>query len=85
MFKHILVPVDGSSTALLAMDKAIELAKAFGGRITAIHVIDQYPFVGIGADYAYGQTDYLAAPAHARRCRPPCPWHRLPALPARSA
>ncbi|MGA0569503.1 universal stress protein [Variovorax sp. VNK109] len=61
MFKHILVPVDGSSTALLAMDKAIELAKVFDGKVTAVHVIDQYPFAGIGADYAYGQTEYQAA------------------------
>ena len=55
MFTHILVPVDGSGTALLAMDKALGLAKAFGSRITAINVIDYYPFVGVGADYAFGQ------------------------------
>ena len=29
MFKHILVPVDGSATAALAVDKAIGLARAF--------------------------------------------------------
>lgn len=61
MFKHILVPVDGSSTALLAMDKAVQLARAFNGRITVIHVIDPYPFVGIGADFAFGQAEYLTA------------------------
>src|SRR4051812_445714 len=61
MFKHILVPVDGSSTALLAVDKAVQLARAFSGRITAIHVIDPYPFVGIGADFAFGQAEYLTA------------------------
>lgn len=61
MFKHILVPVDGSATALLAMDKAVQLARAFSGRITVIHVIDPYPFVGIGADFAYGQAEYLTA------------------------
>ena len=47
MFKHILVPVDGSSTAQLAVDKAIGLAKAFGSRVTAIFVIDPYPFTGV--------------------------------------
>ena len=61
MFKHILVPVDGSATSLVAMDKAVQLARAFSGRITVIHVIDPYPFVGIGADFAYGQTEYLTA------------------------
>lgn len=61
MFKHILVPVDGSSAALVAADKAVQLAKAFGSRITVINIIDYYPFVGVGADYAFGQTEYMAA------------------------
>jgi glycerate dehydrogenase len=33
MFKHILVPVDGSNTSEVAVGKAIELAKAFGMRV----------------------------------------------------
>ena len=61
MFKHILVPVDGSSTAQLAVEKAIGLAKAFGARVTAIFVIDPYPFTGVGTDFAYGQAEYLSA------------------------
>ena len=61
MFKHILVPVDGSSTAQLAVDKAISLAQAFGSRVTAIFVIDPYPFTGVGTDFAYGQAEYLSA------------------------
>ena len=61
MFKHILVPVDGSSTAQLAVDRAIGLAKAFGSRVTAIFVIDPYPFTGVGTDFAYGQAEYLSA------------------------
>ncbi|APW37891.1 universal stress protein UspA [Rhodoferax koreense] len=61
MFKHILVPVDGSDTGLAAVGKAIELAKVFDSWITLVHVIDQYPFVGIGTDYAFGQTEYITA------------------------
>ncbi len=61
MFSHILVPVDGSGTALLAVDKAVALARAFGSRVTVINVIDYYPFVGVGADYALGQTEYMSA------------------------
>ena len=61
MFKHILVPVAGSSTAQLAVDKAIGLAKAFDSRVTAIFVIDPYPFTGVGSDFAYGQAEYLSA------------------------
>ncbi|NMM75250.1 universal stress protein UspA [Acidovorax sp. SRB_14] len=61
MFKHILVPVDGSPTAMLAVSKAAALAKTFGSAITALYVIDPYPFTGVGADFAYGQAQYLAA------------------------
>lgn len=61
MFKHILVPVDGSDTALFAVQKATALAKAFGSEVTAVYVIDPYPFTGVGADFAYGQDQYLSA------------------------
>ena len=61
MFKHILVPVDGSPTALLAVAKAAGLAKAFGSEVTAVYVLDPYPFTGVGADFAYGQAQYLSA------------------------
>lgn len=61
MFKHILVPVDGSATSLLAVNKAAQLAKAFGSEVTAVYVLDPYPFTGVGADFAYGQAQYLSA------------------------
>lgn len=61
MFKHILVPVDGSSTSQVAVGKAIELAKTFGSTVTVIYVIDPYPFTGVGTDFAYGQAEYLSA------------------------
>ena len=61
MFKHILVPVDGSKTSMLAVSKAAALAKAFGSAVTAVYVIDPYPFTGVGADFAYGQAQYISA------------------------
>ncbi|MFT3811800.1 MAG: universal stress protein [Acidovorax sp.] len=61
MFQHILVPVDGSDTAAKAVDKAVGLAKAFGAEVTALYVIDPYPFTGVGADFAYGQSQYISA------------------------
>ncbi len=61
MFKHILVPVDGSETSLHAVAKAAGLAKAFGSAVTAVYVLDPYPFTGVGADFAYGQAQYLSA------------------------
>lgn len=61
MFRHILVAVDGSPTALLAVDKAIALAKAFDSAITLVIVVDYHPYGGIGADYAFAQSEYVAA------------------------
>jgi nucleotide-binding universal stress UspA family protein len=61
MFKHILVPIDGSSPSIQAIDKAAGLAKAFGSKVTVLYVIDPYPFTGVGADFALGQDQYLGA------------------------
>lgn len=61
MFKHILLPVDGSATARLAVDKALALAKAFDSEVTLIYVIDPYAFTGVGTDFSYGQAEYLSA------------------------
>ena len=61
MFKHILAPVDGSATSMAGADKAAELAKAFGAVVTAVDVIDPYPFTGVGSEFAYGQDQYLNA------------------------
>jgi nucleotide-binding universal stress UspA family protein len=61
MFKHILVPADGSDNAHRAIDKAIALAKAFDSKVTVIYVIDPYAFTGVGTDFAYGQAEYLSA------------------------
>ncbi len=61
MFKHILLPVDGSETSSLAVSKTMELAKSFDSLVTVIYVIDPYPFTGVGTDFAYGQAEYLSA------------------------
>ncbi len=61
MFKHLLVPIDGSPTSQLAVDKAIGLARAFSSAVSVLFVIDPYPFAGVGADFAYGQAQYMSA------------------------
>ncbi|MES2977016.1 MAG: universal stress protein [Pseudomonadota bacterium] len=61
MFKHILVPADGSDNAQRAVDKAISLAKAFDSEVSIIYVIDPYAFTGVGTDFSYGQAEYLSA------------------------
>jgi nucleotide-binding universal stress UspA family protein len=61
MFKHILLPVDGSSTSLMAVEKVRGLAQAFKSTVTAIYVINPYAFSGVGTDFSYGQAQYLGA------------------------
>ena len=42
MFKHILVPTDGSPLSLRAAKAAVRFAKADGARITAFYVTPQF-------------------------------------------
>lgn len=42
MFKHILMPTDGSAHSEGAIKRGIELAKLCGARITGIHVMQDY-------------------------------------------
>ena len=44
MFKHILVPTDGSSLSHNAAEKAVALAKLTGAHLTAFHVAPAYHF-----------------------------------------
>lgn len=41
MYKHILVPTDGSAVSEGAAEAAIVLAKTLGARITAVHVLPE--------------------------------------------
>ena len=49
MYQRILVPVDGSATALLGLDEAIRLAKLTKGSLHLVHVLDQPVFLGLDA------------------------------------
>ncbi|PJC99514.1 universal stress protein [Janthinobacterium sp. BJB1] len=42
MFKHILVPTDGSPASRTALLSAITLAHSCGARITALHVVPEF-------------------------------------------
>jgi nucleotide-binding universal stress UspA family protein len=63
MFKHILVPTDGSPASMRAAKLAIGLAKSSRGRITAIHVVAPFapvPYTeGVpGFPELYSPTEY---------------------------
>ena len=44
MFKHILVPTDGSELSGNAARIAVRLAASLGARLTALHVVPPYSF-----------------------------------------
>jgi nucleotide-binding universal stress UspA family protein len=46
MFKHILIPTDGSELAEKAIALTLEQARLNGARVTAVSVIDLYPYIG---------------------------------------
>jgi nucleotide-binding universal stress UspA family protein len=53
MYKHILVPTDGSRLSAKAVKAAAALAKQFGARLTGVYVIPPYvpPMYGEAAIY----------------------------------
>ena len=53
MFKHILVPTDGSRLSAKAVKTAAKLAKQIGARVTGVYVIPPYvpPMYGEAAIY----------------------------------
>jgi nucleotide-binding universal stress UspA family protein len=46
MYKHILVPTDGSELSAKAVKAAIKLASALGARLTAFYAMTPYPLHG---------------------------------------
>jgi nucleotide-binding universal stress UspA family protein len=52
MYKRILAAVDGSRGARLALNEALKIAKASGGEIVAVFVVEHAPqLVDVGAVY----------------------------------
>ncbi len=51
MYKHILMPIDGSEASTRAVDKGAELAKALGATVTLMTAIEQHPMALAGSVY----------------------------------
>ena len=43
MFRHLIVPVDGSDVNMKSLKKVAELAKADGAKVTLVYVSDPLP------------------------------------------
>ncbi len=61
MFKHILLATDGSAASENAAQLAVDLAHTHGARLTAVYVVDPYPFLSIGQTNPLGFQSYMAA------------------------
>lgn len=72
MFKHILLATDGSAASEHAAQIAVDMARTHGANLTALYVVDPYPYIGIGESNPLGFQSYMsaahdhAAQAHAR-------------------
>lgn len=58
MYKHLLVPLDGSLPSEAALSQATALAGALGAALTLVMVYDPYPFIGAAAEYGTYQVQY---------------------------
>lgn len=61
MFKHILLATDGSPASEHAAGLAVDLARVHGARLTALYVVDPYPYLGIGEANPLGFQAYMGA------------------------
>lgn len=61
MFKRILLATDGSEASDHAARIAVDLARVHGASLTALYVVDPYPFLGMGEVNPLGFDAYMAA------------------------
>lgn len=61
MFKHILLATDGSAASKHAASLAVGLARQHGARLTALYVVDPYPYLGVGEANPVGFQAYMSA------------------------
>ena len=61
MFKHIVIATDGSPASEHAAQLAVGLARTHGARLTAVYVVDPYPYLGVGEINPLGFQSYMSA------------------------
>lgn len=52
MYKHIMLPVDGSKLSVKAVKECIAFAKSIGAKVTAIHVVSHFSLGMTRIDFA---------------------------------
>jgi len=62
MFKHLLVPTDGSALSEMAMQMAVALAKENGARVTSIYMVRPFHMTIYSAEtVGYTEDEFQAA------------------------
>ena len=61
MLKHILLATDGSAASDNAAVYAVNLARTYGAKLTALHAVAPYPYAGVGEENRGGLMAYAAA------------------------
>jgi nucleotide-binding universal stress UspA family protein len=56
LYKHLLVPLDGSPTSEAALTHAIALARTCGAVLTVMTVYDPFPMIAAAAEYGSYQV-----------------------------
>jgi nucleotide-binding universal stress UspA family protein len=51
MFKHILLPTDGSDAAMRAVNRGVELAAQLGAQVTVMTALEHFPAGIMGSGY----------------------------------
>jgi nucleotide-binding universal stress UspA family protein len=61
MFKHIVIATDGSPASEHAAQLAVGLARTHSSKLTAVYVVDPYPYLGLGEVNTLGFQSYTSA------------------------
>ncbi len=69
MFKHILLPTDGSELSLRAVDTGLALAARLGASVHAFHVVMPFPATVYVAEVVLADEDIYARESVARSAR----------------
>jgi nucleotide-binding universal stress UspA family protein len=56
MYKHVLIPTDGSEVAQKGVDHGLSLARSVGAKVTIVMVTERFP-VAPGPDWIPGPTE----------------------------
>lgn len=66
MFKHLLVPTDGSTLSEAAIQMTVTLAAESGAKVTGLHVIPEFHVLAYGTEMIADNEDRIIQTARQR-------------------